>query len=286
MITMSFKEIVRDVSESLPTASLDEISYAIVSAIELSLPNVIQSIRTPLTSSPISTKSRELRLQRARKGLRTTIKEQQMESDEFVREIAKLRMKLDGTASPILPTKPDSANSSNYFIWEKLPNIAAEIGRPHLDTRSISDDAGAKKENQTSDPIWPYASGYQEPIPQNAIKFAITSDLQARLGSEDDLASVMASVEVAIRTFASNYKLRWNFDVGAPTDIEEPSWKKIVLRIHPSDMDFEDSMKIWERIDKSVRDAIKSLTDKIGPDGAQALHELNKNFFVEMELNE
>lgn len=114
--------------------------------------------------------------------------------------------------------------------------------------------------------------------------FARSRELESRLSSDLAWREFFRIVEMNVRKLAYDLNLNWDFEASIETDVETPWWERIVLRIRPMDGGFEKSMDLWDQIDTEVRKAIEFAERSMEPSLSKKISELNKNFFIEMDL--
>lgn len=141
--------------------------------------------------------------------------------------------------------------------------------------------------NRSAVPPYPGLAGVGQAIlfapqpPQSLIR--IDSKFANRVSSDLDLASLLRVVEDSVKKFSATLDLEWEFGLSFPEDPELPQWDRIVLRIKPVDTPFEESMKLWDKIDFVIRDAIRK--QAIGT-ANEKLIELQRRFFIELDLSD
>ena len=278
-------QIVKEVAQSNPSASIEQLSDAIVNSMESALVDIVQRVKTPRTPSPIQMGARRYRLERMPKKGKSRLKELTVEQDQFVREIALLRRLLDGSSSPnlarlVLETDQDSRLDpmpivSTHTLLRPLERID---GIPSAD---LSFEQRGKLPQRIRS-ISPYLSSVREDRDLN--RFVLNSEVEDKIGSDLVFGEFFRVVEATVRRFTATSALSWEFESSIPNDVETPSWKRTVLRIKPRDTDFEKSMELWDLVDAEVRTAIDLLISKAHPTASQKMTELNKNLFLEMDL--
>lgn len=287
---MSFKSILHEVVDHNPNASPKEITDMVINYIGLSLPLIIKTVRTPRTPSPFEMVEREFLTQRLHKGGKESADRQASEQHELGREIASLRLALDGSSSPsfIAPGFQIDGNSHIGLVSIAPENTGPEVALfdfPKPEPTSILDeleDLPAPMRSRS-----PYSGYPQESSVVYGSIFVLDHEAENKLSTDEYFPRFMFAVEVAVRTFAHDYKLNWSFEVSLPTDIEMPEWKKIVLRIKPTStgLDFNDKLQLWGRIDKGARTKIESIKENATAEVVRSITDMNRNFFIEMDFD-
>lgn len=119
---------------------------------------------------------------------------------------------------------------------------------------------------------------------EGRLRFSRSRELETRLSSDLAWREFFRIVEMNVRKLAYDLNLDWEFEASIQTDVETPWWERIVLRVKPMDGDFKKSIDLWDQIDTEVRRAIESAKQRIEPSLSKKISELNKNFFIEMDL--
>ena len=281
---MSFLDILHEIANDNPSINPQDLSSIVVDYIETVLPDVIKSVSVPLTPTPFALRRREFKLERMPKAGKSVVERHDEEVEQFSREIALLRKRLDGTASSnMLNRIPDLDWNSPFPPTWPLPHrtdiVQSEKTHPEFATTPPVD-----LPRRIRSPS-PYIAGVKEGAETPKLKFRLDQITEDRLLEDRILIDFMRVVELTIRKFVQNYKLRWDFDVLSPEDPEMPWWRKTVLHITPSRMSFDELMQLWDRIDDQVRQATKLIEEQLPPDEISQLREINKNFFIDMELS-
>jgi len=284
---MSMLEIIKEAVDSNPSASKEAVGEAVIDYIEAILPKIVRTIRTPITPSPLEMKRREFRLQRMPRRSRTTVRGMTREQEQFVREIASLRRVLDGGPSPNLwevASRGDEDSQltptamSSHDFW-----FPPSIGIDGITSSDIFPKQLGMLPRQIVS-FSPYVAGVREAEEPLLPRFTVDLGIEERIASDSVFAEFFRIVEETVRRFAQVSGLRWEFEGSSPTDLETPWWKRIILRIKPLGTEFDKSMELWDRIDAEVREAIESASARTPATDSETIRELNKNFFVEMDL--
>ena len=62
------------------------------------------------------------------------------------------------------------------------------------------------------------------------------------------------------------------------------SWQKIVLKLKPSDDDFDKFIELWDELDAKIRSKIMRTADMLDENSRTLFLDLNRRFFVEADL--
>ncbi len=117
-------------------------------------------------------------------------------------------------------------------------------------------------------------------------RFVIDSKVSNRAQSDPAYAELLRATVDSAKRFVLNSGLLWEFRMMIPEDPELPPWERMVLHVKPVGTSFEEAMKLWDRLDSEVRQAIK---EKIASSSAglqRKLSELEQTLFIEMDLGE
>jgi len=93
-------------------------------------------------------------------------------------------------------------------------------------------------------------------------RFDLNEEITQKLSADIAYQIVAKTVEQAARQFAESSTLEWDFQLLLESDIEIPSWKRLVLQISALGADFEERIALWEELDKSVRQKISELNSQ------------------------
>ncbi len=107
-----------------------------------------------------------------------------------------------------------------------------------------------------------------------------------KASSNQAFASLHRVVEDSARKFVDGLDLTWEFELSLPDDPELPQWERVILRIRPRGTKFQDAMKLWDKVDTRVREALKKRVAEAEAQEEKKLVELQKRFFIEMDLSE
>jgi len=283
---MSMVEAIEQVVNANPFASLKEVSEGIVDYIVKELPYIFRSIKTPITPSLIEIKKREYKLQRMPHRAKHKFEETASEQEQFARELASLRQKLDGGASP-------NVLGTSFYIDENTSSIASfgmlAVGPLMLqrtngitpsDLLPIFSDEVLSETGSFS----PYVSAVKEKGEKILLTYEVAKEFEERIFSDPLFAEFSRLVETSVRKFMYASNLSCEFSAFIRDDIELPSWKRTILRIKPKEVEFEKSMDLWDEIDAEVRKTIKEAELTVALKDSERMSEFNKNFFIEMDL--
>ena len=282
---MSILEIIQQIVQANPEASKTQVSEALVDYIEAELPNIVRAMKILKTPSPARLREMKLKLRRTRKKAKTAFKDLTRETEQFAREMAFLRQMLDGGPSSnfmdgVLQDGQSSSLAPTMSSRDSLfPLLPIVDGTPAPDI--LPEPSKLPRRIRS---FSPYIVGVEEPEEHLVIRFMLDRNVESKIGSDLMFEEFLRVVEVAVRRFAQASSHTWDFRMSVTTDVEAPKWERVVLRIKPLDVDFEKSMELWDQIDAEVRKTVESAV-RMHPTESERITELNRNFFIEMDLD-
>lgn len=127
---------------------------------------------------------------------------------------------------------------------------------------------------------------YILPPPKPKYQITFSERSQGKIVSNPLLERIFSRVEIDLRNLIASRQIQAHLEVSIKSDCEIASWEKTVITIRelPSDMTFEERMKIWEIFDLTIRGRINELRKGADTNADKYLKDLNNNLFVHVEL--
>jgi len=271
----SLDEIIDEAIRANPGASLDQISEGIVEFIQSSLAPIIHSMKLARAATPIELRSSEFRIERLSASSRELTKEKRELKGRQIQELAWLKFQLNGTIAPA-PLIPTIMTNEDRFEQPRIEySYQTTLDRNRQRKLGVS-DLVLGKTNHNPALISPYTKFASNPLEEDT--FRLGKALQWRLSQNPKLVSLVQKIETSSRSYTLEHNLDWTFELNETADVESPLWRKTVLIIHPKNSEFEESMRLWDELDKKIRYELGNSKD------ADRVAEFNKTFFIEMDL--
>jgi hypothetical protein len=101
--------------------------------------------------------------------------------------------------------------------------------------------------------------------------------------SDPLIEEVGRALEDSLREFTSQTSFAWRLEMTRESDIEFPDWKRFVLRIHVSLGNFDEKLKVWGELDRTVRQKLLELAEG-HPEEAKRILQFNKLLYLRMDM--
>ncbi|MBS7631643.1 hypothetical protein KEJ47_08795 [Candidatus Bathyarchaeota archaeon] len=276
-------EIVSELSRLNPDASPDEICSSVIDQIEAVLPEVLRKIKLPSLPSPAQIRQEELKLRRVRKKWRAFREGPSLERKQmFIQQLEYVKYQLNGHEADTSFVEP----AVTYGDLDTIPRlIPRPISRSSTIERRLAPGGGpALILGRVKGPLRMHTSLIEERIEELFPKMSLDAEVQNKIFTDFLFADVLKAVEVRIRSFVHSYSLKMSFNILSRRDIEVPEWRKIILGVDAPDLDFDQKMAIWDKIDAEVRQAIHEVEQRVSGSDKDRVKAINRNLFIRMEL--
>jgi len=267
-----YSEILNEVTKHNPHASPGEISAGIIAVMEKEIiPKVIQDLSLPKFPSWTDISIRKSRGRQRKKRFKSATSLEKRRT--IIQQIGYMRRQMnwdgDSTSAP-----------TSYFLDSDNGISPPELNMPYI-REPIKHDVEKIEKTEVEDD--PYGSLLMPPKAKYLIN--LSKEFQEKMLSDSLFGDVFRKIEVSIRELIDARNLKINIDVSYRTDLEIPSWKKYVITIDfPPQIKFEERTRIWTILDLTIRNRISELAEKADIEIRKYLKNLNKIFFVHIEL--
>jgi len=114
----------------------------------------------------------------------------------------------------------------------------------------------------------------------------IDKEIVKEINSNTLFLNFIKESELGIRDFIKNINIDFRFNFIIRKDFEIREWEKIILNITPinDDLDFDTRITMWDEIDEKIRKRLKSLMERCSERDKRTIQDINKRFFIEMNL--
>jgi len=284
--TMSEPSSVMDVLVELnPDASPTEISESIVDWLESYLPSIARSIEVP-TISPIESKLRALLLKRRKKASRVREEKYWSEREKLVEDLRQLQIRSEDFVahSSSFNGHPAPAHGDfDSFMFER-PSFEEHDFSPGKLTYQIEaiskPDEVEVKPKKVPDTVPPIK---KEDLRHRIPRITMDKNIRARIVADPLFSHTLRFIETGLRGMSEPDVQELDFILR--TDIEIPTWKAVVLKVHPVSGDFDQKTRLWDRVDDVVRQCIREMMNlNLYVNKLEAIKEINRNLFIEMDL--
>ena len=260
-----------------PKATPERVADSIVRYVEKALTEAYLSVTPPSPAAPVSAKLQALRLKRLPISRRNQTRKRMETHDKLLGDLYRMHYSLDGHAvsgSDITPTRSPSTNSfiPSWPIQDGVPYQTWPSTIPTVDSLETR-PAGLKL---------PYSSPASSPKTTRVLSFEYDDKWSTRLRDAgfDELAKAL---EQSAREFAEKSQTFWGFTLVEESDPEIPSWKRNVLRISIDTLDFDEKIRLWDEIDKQIRERLAMAANDY-PDLRQDVKQFSESLFLKIDL--
>jgi len=135
-------------------------------------------------------------------------------------------------------------------------------------------------------PIPPVKLPYSGPIADarftRVLSFEYDEQWRNRM-RDTGLDEIAKTLERSAREFAEKSQSNWAFTLLEESDPEVPSWKRNVLRIFIDTADFDEKVRLWDQLDKQIRDRLAAAAGDY-PDLRQQVEQFSESLFLKIDL--
>ncbi len=273
-------EAINELLERNPTASAQKISDAIIEHLESSLPDALRQM--PVEATPlVQAKILEMMLRRMNSARKAMSKQKMSSQEQFARELysMKFRLNIDDFSGTSVPIADAWRIASETLSPTELDGFSTDSTA----LNSVDQDRDSEKPSIGDQKLGTYSSRLATNPISKVRRFLLNEEITQRLGADTAYQSIAKTVEQAARKFAESSTLEWDFELLLESDIEIPSWKRLVLQISIPGADFEERIALWEQLDKSVRQKISELNSQDLLGGTVKLP--SESLFLRMDMS-
>lgn len=279
-----FSEVIAEIADSNPSLSENEVAAIFMRELKSSLPQAIKAMRPDPVKSPVQLKRLRTKFRRMRLIHREKRAEIESRRDKFLREIAFLKSRLNGTANSdrILFELHDNQNNCQLDIF-----LGSESPSKHLkptDLLSEGFDGSASKKIERREKFSPYSSFLKIKEEKSNPKIEFDSEVENEIITEDVVKSFVGNIETSIRKIMPKIQISNDFKLFFSTSIEYPTWKRLILKIKPANNDFDEFIDIWEQLDSFVRLKIKEKAETLDEERKTKFASLSKELYIQADL--
>lgn len=278
---LSVSEELAALSRRNPGATPQDLADAIIQYVEETLTETYHNLSLPATQPPVSAKLEELMLRRLPMRRRSRTKDRSETRNKVLSELYRIHFQLDGWAVANDTTRHYSPiDTDSTLTREDLPD-----GFPSLTSNPITHLTSTADQTKTpQDPErLPYSPSQMTSMTRNVLSFQYGNKWKDLLRNPryDFIASTL---ERYVREFAENSDCLWRFKLDEEPDAEIPSWTRNVLRVSIESADFEEQIKLWDQLDRSLRDHFRTTFAK-SPDQQADAEQFIKHLFLKIDTS-
>lgn len=287
MASESFN-IIDELIEAFPQASLDHLYNALVEHLEACLPEILRSLELPPIPSPAETKLESLRMKRRRRREKSRAERAYTEYDAFISGLCFVKRQLDGfhdscTSSEyrMFDGSSDRARPRGYFAaYQNELTQIRRFPKIEIEQEALFKSPEVEPPPGSFQPYLPVSGDREELL---APRVSIDIPTQQRIITDKLFADVARTVEMKLVEFAIKTGKVSNYGFVTQADIEIPEWKRLVVKITSKGTTFDEKIGLWDELDAVVRGSLNEFKQH-SPQDTEALESINKNLFLHMEL--
>jgi len=276
-------EIVSELSRLNPDASSDEICSSVIGQIETVLTEVLKTIKLPSLPSPAQIRVEEWKLGRRGKRSKALRGESSLKrKTTLIQQFEYVKQQLNGHEVDTSLVEP----TITYGDLDTVPRLILHptSGSAEMERDGTSSGWPALLPGGFKEPLRMHTALLQEQREELLPRIPLDAEIHNRISTDFLFADVLKAIEVKIRSFVHSHPLKMSFTVSSLRDIEVPEWRKIILGVNAPDMDFDQKMVIWEKVDAEVRQALHEVEQRVNGSDKDKIQAINRNLFIRMKL--
>jgi len=259
-----YAQLISEISHSKPQLSSREIADQISILIEKEiLPAAIVSARLRSLPSPIEVKVEELTAPRYGESVRALLPEKV----RFIQELERLRVDFDGSDSTYEDFFAGLMDNTQIPFGQKAPPTEPN-------GKAIPDKPDVIQERLKTSPFLEKPEISEKP----SRLMSFDSIISEKITCSHKFEKAVGGVESQIRRNYDRETLNIFFAFSIRTDMYDPAREKTIIRINLPDMNFDEKMKFWDKIEADIRDVIGKLDMT-----ESERKEFNRNLFIHIE---
>jgi len=269
----NIKDAIEDIQKANPNADMKTIEEALINTIQNEiLPNILINIALPKGPSPGQLKILEFRSRRG--GIRVKERFEKLQKNiNLLKNLEYVKAKLEYIKY--------INSSQEYYFYNGSGNQFYTFAHPDFIGKTDYGDPFALLD-ETREYMRPRLISE---ISKSFLKIDIMESIIGKIKEEPVFKSFIKIVETSLRRTKYEYEIS-NININELRDYEIPSWSKIIINLTSKTDDFDESITIWDSIQKHVRDDLISKTKELSEDEKELFNIYLKNLYFHMELPE
>lgn len=279
-------EIVHELSSNNPKASPEEMSHALIKILEYDvLPNAIRNMDLPSPPSPAQIWQERMRLQRAKKKFRkpSFLKQKGMIIQQFETVKYQLNGDKEGyTSVPSFSVSDFTDPSTTVSRWTDKSYVKEVLlEKDGISLRSELTPSRHKKPSRFE--LTKPSPMLIEDETKRIFQFDISETIQEKILFDPLFREIVGAIETRLMNFAIEHQYKMDSYIFIRTDIEIPSWEKIILNIDMPERNFDQKMILWDKIDEKIRQVLLELKHE-DTSFEHEIEAINLRLFTKMKL--
>ena len=259
-----------------PNATPERVADSVIRYAEKVLTEAFLAVTPPSPAPPVSAKLQALRLRRFPASRRNQTKKRLEKRDELLGNLYRLHsLNRHSVSRSNWATIRSLSSNSHILSWPTPDGVPYKRGPAFTSTVDFLEA-----------PIPPVKLPYSGPIADarftRVLSFEYDEQWRNRM-RDTGLDEIAKTLERSAREFAEKSQSNWAFTLLEESDPEVPSWKRNVLRIFIDTADFDEKVRLWDQLDKQIRDRLAAAAGDY-PDLRQQVEQFSESLFLKIDL--
>jgi hypothetical protein len=110
----------------------------------------------------------------------------------------------------------------------------------------------------------------------------IYPEVREHMKSDEQLRKIIDASVIELSNALEDEE-SYYLDIFEETDVDVPAWNENVIRVRTGTMNFENKMKLWERLEERVRSKIEEIRKQLPPNKRRKIDAMNESLSIRLE---